>query len=263
MNDFKGPLTTASTLFNALREVGLDTGDVVCVHAALSNLGYVCGGARTVVDTLIELLGPDGTLMMPTYTRDTADPREWQYPPAPPEWLDRLVEETPPYDPLKSPTQRMGLISELFRTYPNVRRSGHPVSSVAAHGPQAQFLTEKVGLNNRFGPESPYGRLTKIGGKILLLGAPFETMSLLHLSQYLIGWGTPVQKSACMLVDGVRQWVKFDDFVFPHDWSTDCVQAMVDTGLAVFSGSAKSHILCVDAARAVEFTLAWRKEHNY
>ena len=49
-----------------LREVGLEKGDVVMVHTSLKQMGYVCGGAQTVIEALMEVVGKDGTIMMPT-----------------------------------------------------------------------------------------------------------------------------------------------------------------------------------------------------
>lgn len=49
-----------------LREVGLEKGDAVMVHTSLKQMGYVCGGAQTVIEALMEVVGKDGTIMMPT-----------------------------------------------------------------------------------------------------------------------------------------------------------------------------------------------------
>lgn len=49
-----------------LREAGLEKGDVVMVHTSLKRMGYVCGGAQTVIEALMEVVGENGTIMMPT-----------------------------------------------------------------------------------------------------------------------------------------------------------------------------------------------------
>lgn len=49
-----------------LREVDLEKGDVVMAHTSLKRMGYVCGGAQTVIEALMEVVGKDGTIMMPT-----------------------------------------------------------------------------------------------------------------------------------------------------------------------------------------------------
>jgi aminoglycoside 3-N-acetyltransferase len=259
MQDAGHCLVTRSRIRDAFDDAGIKPGDILCVHTAMSRLGYVCGGARAIIEGIQDVLGSDGTLMMPSYSRDTADPREWRYPPAPADWLDELVAETPPYDPMRTATQSVGAVAELFRTYPCVCRSNHPISSVAAIGPKAALLTSNVPLDNRFGEESPFGRLVRLGGKAAMLGAPYETMSLLHLSQYRIGRGEPVVKSACMMVDGQRQWVQFNDLDLPHKWANDCVADMVKAGLAIQRSIGSSYVLVVDAGDAVDFAVSWRR----
>ncbi len=53
-------------IIQKLREVGLERGDAVMVHTSLKRMGYVCGGAQTVIEALMEVVGKDGTIMMPT-----------------------------------------------------------------------------------------------------------------------------------------------------------------------------------------------------
>ena len=39
------------------------------VHTSLKRMGYVCGGAQTVIEALMEVVGEDGTIMMPNQSR--------------------------------------------------------------------------------------------------------------------------------------------------------------------------------------------------
>ena len=54
-----------------LRKVGLERGDTVMVHTSLRRMGYVCGGAQTVIEALIEVVGDTGTILMPTQSWKT------------------------------------------------------------------------------------------------------------------------------------------------------------------------------------------------
>lgn len=63
-----GPLVTRGTLAAGLRELGVRTGDTLLAHSSLSALGWVCGGPVAVVRALLDVLGPDGTLVVPTQT---------------------------------------------------------------------------------------------------------------------------------------------------------------------------------------------------
>ena len=51
-----------------LREIGLREGDLIVVHSSLSSFGYVVGGPDTVIDALLESVGPNGTVIMPAHT---------------------------------------------------------------------------------------------------------------------------------------------------------------------------------------------------
>ncbi|MDD6504301.1 MAG: AAC(3) family N-acetyltransferase, partial [Lachnospiraceae bacterium] len=53
-------------IVNELKRVGLKKNDVVMGHTSLKSMGYICGGAQTVIEALLEVVGEDGTIIMPT-----------------------------------------------------------------------------------------------------------------------------------------------------------------------------------------------------
>ena len=55
-----------SDIIQSLKELGLRQGDIVLVHSSLKSFGYVEGGADTVIDAFLEVVGETGTLVMPT-----------------------------------------------------------------------------------------------------------------------------------------------------------------------------------------------------
>src|SRR4051794_5201595 len=85
-----GPLVTRATLADQLRELGVRPGDILLTHTSLSSLGWVSGGAVAVVQGLLDALGPEGTLVVPTQTGDLSDPAVWRNPPVPGEWWETL-----------------------------------------------------------------------------------------------------------------------------------------------------------------------------
>ena len=70
------PFWVWEVLVNELKRVGLQKNDVVMVHASLKSMGYICGGAQTVIEALIEVVGEEGTIMMPTQSWRNLDPEE-------------------------------------------------------------------------------------------------------------------------------------------------------------------------------------------
>lgn len=145
---------TRSRLAGDLRALGLRPGDDVLVHSSLRGLGHVDGGASTVVDALLDAVGPDGTVLFPTITA-TAD----HGPDHPPRVV---LADTPGWT---------GAVPEAARVRPDAVRSAHPTHSVVALGARAHQLTD--GHATSLTPcdaASPYGRLADRGGRVLLLG---------------------------------------------------------------------------------------------
>lgn len=254
-------LVSRSSLAAELSALGLRPGDVVCVHAAMSRLGWVCGGAQAVIEALCDAVGPSGTIMMPTFSGDLSDPEEWGHPPAAPESIETILREMPPYDPDRTPTKSMGTIPELFRTWPGARRSPHPQSSFAAMGPQALALVNEHPLDNRFGPNSPLETLVNLDGKVLLLAAMPDTLSLFHLTQHMVSGSVPMSKKAPMLVNGSKEWVPYEDIEYPVHWFERGVAHLVDIGIAVTGVIGEGSALLLPARPTIKTIVPWRKEN--
>ena len=155
---------TQTDIARGLRQVGLAAGDVVMVHSSLSRFGRVAGGAGAVVRALLEVLGPAGTLVAPTFSTFFVGP--------PGQVFDR--ERTP---------SRMGAISEAVRTWPGARRSshpGHPVSAIGARAAEIAGLQCDVG----WGPDSPLAALERLDARLLLLGVGYNTVTIFHVPEY-------------------------------------------------------------------------------
>ena len=121
-----------SDIVSALKSVGLQNGDSVMVHTSLGQIGYVCGGAQTIIEALIDVVGQNGTIMMPTQSWKNLDPEtgvHWDADEA--DW-DTIRENWPAYDKAITPTNTMGAVAEMFRSWPGTLRSDHPARSVAA-----------------------------------------------------------------------------------------------------------------------------------
>jgi aminoglycoside 3-N-acetyltransferase len=149
-------------LIQALRDLGLQAGDLVHVHSALRKLGPVEGGADGVIDALLEVVGPAGTLTLPTHTWSVVSPAQ------------------PVFHQTLTPSN-VGALTNVFRLRPGVVRSLHPTHSVAALGPRAAaFVEGHERCAAPCAPESPYGKLRDWGGKILILGETLACCTFFH-----------------------------------------------------------------------------------
>lgn len=210
-NHIPTPLTVGS-FAEKLRACGVAEGQTVLVHMAMSKLVYIIGGAEAVIYGLMAAVGESGTIMMPTNSSDNTDPSEWQYPPVPEAWWQTIRDNTPPYNPRTTATRQMGAVPELFRTFPGVIRSSHPAFSMAAYGPNAQYLTTDHSLTDDIGDQSPVGKLYELDGHVLLLGVDHWNNTSLHLAEFRANFPgkRTLRTGSSMLVDGRQQWVFYD-----------------------------------------------------
>ena len=173
---------TRSQLAGDLVGLGVRRGTVVMVHTRMSALGWVVGGSETVVRALLDALGPEGTLMAYAGWQEHAfSPADW-----PEEHRAAYVAEPPIFDPATAEATRdNGRIPERIRTWPGAERSAHPEASVVAVGPRAGWLTSDHPPDDAYGAGTPFARLVAAGGQVLMLGAPLETLTLLHHAEAL------------------------------------------------------------------------------
>ena len=166
-----------SRLVSDVRGLGIRTGTIAMVHTRMSASGWVVGGSESVVRALLEALGPQGTLMAyASWEEHVYHAAEW-----PEKHRDAYLAEPPIFDVSTAEAVREhGRIPERVRTWPGAERSSHPEASVVAVGPQARWLIAPHPGNDAYGADSPFARLVEAGGQVLMLGAPLETITLLH-----------------------------------------------------------------------------------
>ncbi len=216
INKMKKP-HTRSSLHKDLQNLGIEKGMAVIVHSSLSSLGWVCGGPIAVVQALMDAVGEEGTIIMPTQTGDNSDPSEWQNPPVPEEWWPIIREETPAYDPQFTPTRGMGKIVEAFRAFSGVQRSLHPTYSFAAWGKHAKYIVSEQPLEEGFGHQSPLAKIYELDGYVLLLGVQHDSNTSLHFAEHAIVNRKKVQKGAALVENNERVWKTYEEIVYDSD----------------------------------------------
>ncbi|MEV0281120.1 AAC(3) family N-acetyltransferase [Streptomyces sp. NPDC050610] len=205
-----GPLCTRDSLAADLSRAGIQAGETLLVHSSLSSLGWVCGGPSTVVRALLDVLGPEGTLVVPTHSGENSDPSLWSNPPVPEAWWAAIRASMPAYDARITPSFGIGIIPETVRNWPGAVRSAHPQTSFAAVGPLGSAIVDGHALDCRLGERSPLARLEEAGARILLLGADFESCTAFHLAECRVPAPEVDNSFAAMTPQG-RRWMTVRD----------------------------------------------------
>jgi aminoglycoside 3-N-acetyltransferase len=255
------PRTRASMTAD-LRALGVAESGVLLVHSSLSSLGWVCGGAVAVVGALLDVLAPEGTLVVPTHTTGNSDPATWTNPPIPQSWWATVREHMPAFDPLLTPSTAVGAVPELVRTWPGAMRSDHPQTSFAAVGPHAGQITAGHALKSGMGEDSPLGRLYDLDARILLLGTGHASNSSFHLAEYRVPAPRRHQTAAAVMTPSGRAWIAYDDV----DLDSGDFEAL-GAAFDATGGTRRGHVGAADARilrqrDAVDFAVAWLTRHR-
>lgn len=173
---------TRAQLTADLLKLGVNAGDTLFVHSSLKSLGYVEGGAEAVVGALQDAVGPQGTLLLPTYympggtIQGTCELKDYVF------------------DARKHGTN-MGRLPEAFLASPGTQRSIHPTHSVSAWGKHATYLTEAHHkAPSVFGKGSPWQRFLEIpNAKVLGLGITMGPVTFYHLLEDTLGDAFPIR----------------------------------------------------------------------
>ena len=257
-------IITKSRLINDLSRLGVAAGQVVMLHASVKAIGWVVGGPDVVHQALLDILTPEGTLMMLVSWEDgTYEMDEW-----PEDKKKAYLAECPPFDPKRSRAYRgYGILTEYLRTCPGAHRSANPDESFAAVGRLGEWITSAHALQYGLGPESPLAKLCEVDGKVLVLGSPVEDITLLHHSEHMadVADKPVVRYKVPILENGQRKWVgveEFDTNRLIGNWQGESyfkiiTRKTLDAGIGQEGSVGAARSFFFDAARLNEFAVAW------
>ena len=237
------------------------------VHAAMSRVGRLLNGPDALIGALLDESSPGGTVIAYTDWDARYDELLDEDGRVPAKWRAHV----PPFDPDASRAAREnGVLAEFIRTWPGARRSGNPGASVAAVGAMAEWITADHPLDYGYGEGSPFAKLALAGGKVLMVGAPLDTMTLLHHAEHLArlpGKRLRRYEVPFATAEGTR-WRMVEEFetscpVVPglaDDYFAAIVTDFLATGQGVqgLVGDAPSTL--ADAAAIISFAVGWLEQ---
>jgi len=267
-----GIAVTRSRLVADLREAGVRAGGIMMLHTRMSSIGWVPGGSETVVRALLEALGPEGTLMVyASWEEHVYHATDWSE-----EHRAAYIAEPPVFDVSTGEVDReYGRIPERVRTWPGAERSSHPEASVVAVGARARWLTEAHPQQDAYGQRSPFARLVDSGGQVLMLGAPLDTVTLLHHAEaiarvpekrrvtfrLLVAEGGRVVQRTFTDIDTSVGAFPYEALGLDEDPFAVIARAALGAGIGRrgYVGRAESHLF--PAAELTAFAVAWLEGH--
>ena len=223
------------------------------VHAALRSLGPVVGGVNTVIQAMLDAIGPEGTLS--AYV-------DWE------PFYEDGDEDPPVFDKRIARAARAhGFLHEAFRTWPDVLRSDHPDAGVAAIGPLAERLTADHPFQYGYGEGSPFERFCQWGGRVLMLGAPMDTISLMHHAEHKAQIPGKRLRRYRRLMPGANgpEWVWFEEFdtcdpvhaSMPPNQIEVITEAYLATGRGLQGKVGEAQCYLFEGSDLVEFGVRW------
>jgi len=177
-----------ATVVEQLRRLGVQEGSVLLVHTSFRNIGPIDGGPDVLIDALIEAIGPDGTLVMPSWIGD-----------------DEL------FDPASTTVKpHLGIVADTFWRRPGVLRSKH-LSAMAAFGPQAEYITSAPLVLPPHAADSGVARVHTLDGWVVLLGCGHDSDTTIHLGELEAGVPYFQVNDITLVVDGRRETVFYGE----------------------------------------------------
>ena len=234
-------MLSKTDLIREFTALSVTPGDTLLVHSSYKSFGGVDGGPQTVIDALLDVLTPEGTLVMPNFNFDFCKGAPWD---------------------IRSTPSHMGIITELVRKDPRAKQVFHPIYSFAIIGNHAEHLTAERYASS-YGKNSVFGKLRKLDGKILVVGLRYtDSMTFFHHVEEMEGvdyrylksftgpvtdWdGTTTEQTFTMLVRDIERGV--------HTEVDPMGELMEEAGVITVQKIGEAKVCLMKANEVYEFT---------
>lgn len=150
-------------LIEVMCSMGMKEGSIICIHSSMKEFYNYQGSVKEIIDKILSIIGPKGTLVMPAFPVKTLSEKEG--------YVFNLITD---------PTGA-GLLAEVFRQYPGVVRSANVQHSICAIGEYAEFLVkDHTKDHDCWGKLSPWYRMCELNAIVFNLGMPRNYIGTFH-----------------------------------------------------------------------------------
>lgn len=167
-------------LTDCFRRLGLVEGNRVMMHALLTTMGTVEGGAAMVIHRLMNVLGTKGMLIMPAFTSITRHSSMHERFTKAGCWCEGRESRHLPFIPELQPDREIGEIAHRLCSWPASRRSRHPAFSFVAIGHKSEELVRRYSLTD---PLEPLKTLLEVEACVLSIGVGLNSVTEIHLAE--------------------------------------------------------------------------------
>lgn len=175
---------TKEDIMIQLQHLGIQRGMLLLLEVDSSDMGYICGGMQTFLEAVMECVGYEGTIVMPTFTPDNLDPASHDANHISRDNWEVVRKHAQPFNRKLSPPHTKEAMVHQFLRNEGVIRSYHPIYSFAAWGKYAKIICDKHPLHFGLSKESPLGKLFELNGYVLLAGCSYVNCQAFHFARY-------------------------------------------------------------------------------
>jgi aminoglycoside 3-N-acetyltransferase len=251
---------TRQNIIDQLRANGVADGMTLMVHSSLRAFGYVCGGAQTVIEALLEVVGYEGTLVVSMQSGDNSEPSYWQHPPVAIEFFDLIRKSHPSFHIHHSDVSKMGVISESIRRREGSVMTQHPAVAFCAMGKYARFICRHHDLDFPLSKESPLGACYDLKAHVLLLGVGYDNCTAFHLAESISGKRAVILQGGAIEGTKGRMWQKYLDYDYDSDDFKSIGLMLEHKNLVTEFSIGQAKIKFFEMQATVDEAVAWIKE---
>ena len=240
---------TVTDIKNAVLEAGVKPGEILLVHSSFKSLGEVEGGAETVIQGLLDAVGEEGTLVLPTFCQqDFLNAyKTWH--------IDKHSD--------------VGYLTNYFRKREGSIRSDQATHSVAAFGKKAAWLTETHGHTHKrqgnmgdtpFSADSPWEKMYRENAKILLLGVTPGSITFRHYAEYVFLEECTEKLKGHPEFDRMMERIQthethYEKMAWPHVANRWVIPQVEPTGIVKRSKCGEAEFIVVESKPFVDFVI--------